>query len=150
MLLNGSWARFPRSRGDLTGLQQEILIESFESVSLTELLNWCTPPEDGPYWNRKWKYVPEISASSISLLNFGLIQVFYDGRALNLSKARAVLRDFSNWWVFDAQDKSDPVEWSKLVDAGVKPPGDQPEYRLGGTDRGRLPWPEDEQRSFLL
>jgi len=144
------WARPPRSRGDLTGLQQEVLVEAFESVSLAELLNWCTPSIDGPYWNRKWRYVPELSAAAVALLDFGLIEVLRGQRVLSLQDARAVLLDPSNWWSFDRSDRSDEDEWSKLVDAGATTRTDDVDYRLAGTDRGKLPWPQSEQRTFSL
>ena len=134
------WSRHPTERGDLSPLQQEVLVEAFDATTLRELLSWCTPSDDGPYWNRKWKYVPEVAAAAQSLCDAGLIEVTLGGRSLPRAEGVAILEDYRNWWEFDPADLSDPVENEKLEAARARPRSERPEYGLAGTQAGQIPW----------
>ena len=121
---DNSWRRIPASSDDLTPAQLVVLAEAWDGEGLPQVLHAWVPLSDAPYYNRRWKYVPEISAAAVSMLEFGFIDVRKSGQLLDadplpFDEARAILLDPSNWWAFDPDDGYDPVETAQLAAAGV-------------------------------
>jgi hypothetical protein len=139
-----NWARAPQSKDDLTPLQQEVLMEAYDGTTLAELVNWCASAEDGAFWNRKWKYVPELIAASVVLFNAGMIDVLDGEIILSKEIAMGVLTDPNNWWSFAPEDHSDPDEWERLKHAGAATGTSVDRYRLDVTEYANIPWPGDQ------
>lgn len=121
-----SWRRTPSSRHDLTAIQLVVLHGAWEGHNLVDVMNdSVVHSDDAPSWNRKWIYVPEISAAAVAMLEFGFIEV-HEGPGplaqsipLSFDEARTVLQDPTNWWSFDPDDDYDPAETAKLAVAGA-------------------------------
>lgn len=139
MATPNDWRRVPESAEELTRAQRLVLLNAWEGESLVDILNATDMQGDDPiYWNRKWKYVPEIAAAALSMLEFGFIEVHRGSESLansvplTFDAARAVLEDPTSWWTFDPDDVSDPVETAKLLAAGASTL-DHPEYWISET-----------------
>jgi hypothetical protein len=107
----------PRAWSELTDTEWVVMQEVLEhDADLVMVLNeWSGNTDDAPYWNRKEKYVAEVSGAAVSLLRAGLIEVWeslasgYAG-PLPSEPAGHVLATPSNWWRYDPAANWDPDE----------------------------------------
>ncbi|WP_345762790.1 hypothetical protein [Diaminobutyricibacter sp. McL0608] len=114
---------------DLTEAEQLVLDESFECEPLWAVLNGWVANEDAPYWNRKQKYVPELSAAARHLVELRLIEVYeiVDGDTieddlLSYQDALDAVSDHGNWWGYDSELNWDPAEDTSAYDADPDAP----------------------------
>lgn len=138
MLNRVVWDSLKLRRSDLTPLQEIILREASEGARLIGIVNASASDDDAPYWNRKWKYVPEVSAAAVALLRMGLVEVHEPGGALALPVGRAgeVLRNHDNWWQLDdgMSEERDEIERLQAVGFAFL---SVPQYWLSDTPSAR-------------
>jgi hypothetical protein len=85
--------------------------EAIEDTPFVVVLNaWVAAANllDAPYWNRKYKYVPEVSEAARSLLELDFVEIYevpsnqwLDERLLPFDLALAAIDEPENWWMYE-------------------------------------------------
>ncbi|MEA9984124.1 hypothetical protein [Subtercola sp. RTI3] len=131
--------------GSLGLIEQIILRESADDVTFVDVLNAVTgPTEDGPYWNRKFKYVPSVQLATAKLIGNSLIVIRRRDRVggfetLSQPEALEVAGDAGSWWRYESTDSLDAQEtatddhpfvenWIDATDTGLLVLRGRPSY----------------------